>query len=60
MGDALVEARDTDPTSAVRMAIEPTEVRELVMRPGSVVTYNLEIGVHHNYFAGGLLVHDRP
>src|SRR4029079_2251184 len=29
MGDALVEARDIDPTSAVRMAIEPTEVREL-------------------------------
>ncbi len=60
MGDGLIEARDLDPTGSVRLEVEPGSVRQLMMVPGSVVTYNLEIAVHHNYFAGGLLVHDRP
>lgn len=30
------------------------------MRQGGVPAYNLEIAVHHAYFAGGVLVSDRP
>jgi hypothetical protein len=60
LGIPLVEARDIDPTSTVRLEATPAEVQTLMMQPGSVPTYNLEIAVHHNYFAGGLLVHDRP
>jgi hypothetical protein len=60
IGTALVEARNADPTSAVRLEVAPAAVQALMMQPGSVPTYNLEVAVHHTYFAGGLLVHDRP
>jgi hypothetical protein len=58
VGDALIgldSARGSD-----ALDVEPDRVRELTMRPGGVTTYNLEIAVHHAYFAGGLLVHDGP
>jgi hypothetical protein len=59
-GDALVELADADPTDAVAWAGERSSVRALETRPGSVVTYNLAVAVHHAFFAGGVLVHDGP
>jgi hypothetical protein len=60
VGDSLIRGRDVDPASGARFEVEPAQVHQLMMRPGSVTTYNLEIAVHHNYFAGGLLVGDGP
>jgi len=35
------------------------DVRALRADPGSTVVFNLEVEGHHNYFAGGMLVHDK-
>ena len=59
IGDGLVRVRGLDATD-FRPGLEPAEVRELVMQPGTVTTYNLDVAGSHSYFAGGLLVHDRP
>jgi hypothetical protein len=59
-GAPLFEVRDADPTRAVRLELTTARVDQLVLEPGSVPTYNLEVQEHHSYFAGGLLVHDRP
>jgi hypothetical protein len=43
-----------------RLDVAPTRVEQLMLQPGNVATYNLEVAEHHSYFAAGLLVHDRP
>jgi hypothetical protein len=60
VGANLLLARDVDATAGVALELEPTRVSELTASTGPVTTYNLEIDVHHSYFAGGFLVHDRP
>jgi hypothetical protein len=57
LGDELVELQHAG-TSQVSAA--PRAVRQLVLSPASVEAYNLEVARYHNYFANGLLVHDRP
>jgi hypothetical protein len=43
-------------------APQPTAVpvESLEIQPWSAVVYNLEISDHHNYFADGVLVHNKP
>jgi hypothetical protein len=55
LGDPLIGL-----DGASTLDVAPARVQELSMRPGGVTTYNLEVAVHHAYFAGGLLVHDGP
>lgn len=55
LGDPLYELRTGDSASELAAA----RVERLAARPGGVETYNLEIAVHHNYFAGGVLVSDK-
>jgi len=56
LGDTLVEARSNDGS----LSTEPSAVSTLFLQTGGILTYNLVVGEHHNYFAGGFLVHDRP
>lgn len=52
-----------DTLYAVRGAGAPlstNHIHSLVRRSVSLVTYNIEVETHHNYFAGGFLVHDKP
>jgi len=56
IGDRLLGAQltvgvDGSPTSHVKVA----RLEEL---PGGVTTYNLEVAPYHDYFAGGVLVHN--
>ena len=37
-----------------------TGVEQLKLEAGTGPTYNLHVEGTHNYFAGGMLVHDRP
>jgi hypothetical protein len=30
-----------------------------MLGPERVTTYNIEVATHHNYFAGGILVHNK-
>jgi hypothetical protein len=59
-GTSLLTAIDTDPTSAIRLQAGADEVRSLTRRDGTATTYNFEVAVHHAYFAGGILVHNKP
>jgi hypothetical protein len=59
-GSALLTAIDADPTSAIRLEAGPDNVRSLAQRDGTATTYNFEVAVHHAYFAGGILVHNKP
>jgi hypothetical protein len=60
LGDALIGMRSARPSDDSRLAVEPAEVRALTVQPGSVTTYNLAVAVQHDFFAGGILVHDGP
>jgi hypothetical protein len=40
------------------MVIGRGEVQTLASLPGRATTYNFEVDVHHDYFAGGVLVHN--
>jgi hypothetical protein len=58
-GSELLAAIDADPTSAVRLEASTDSVRSLAQRDGTATTYNFEVAVHHAYFAGGILVHNK-
>jgi hypothetical protein len=60
VGDVLLRAGTVDRTGGEPLDVAPAAVEGLEVRPGSVTTYNLEVAVHHSYFAGGLLVEDGP
>jgi hypothetical protein len=59
LGDSVMTVGDAVAASE-QLSAEPSSIRSLEARPGSETTYDLEIETHHTYFAGGLLVHDRP
>lgn len=40
--------------------VRATSVEQLKLERGAGLTYNLRVEGPHNYFAGGMLVHDRP
>jgi intein/homing endonuclease len=52
IGAALVALNELE----VRLA----SVDQLALEVGTGPTYNLHVEGQHNYFAGGMLVHDRP
>lgn len=57
IGDTLSLATITDRILGPEtLATEPTV--ELLLMAGDVTTYNLEVAVFHDYFAGGYLVHN--
>lgn len=56
VGDELVHVGDG--ATALSAGPEPAEVTSLESKPGSATTYNIEVATHHNYFAGGVLVHN--
>jgi intein/homing endonuclease len=58
--DVLVRLRGAGPTGWLHVEAELGRVSALEMRPGSVTTYNLGVARHHDFFAGGVLVHDGP
>jgi hypothetical protein len=60
VGANLLLAHDADVSAGVALELAPTRISVLTASTGPVTTYNLEIDVHHSYFAGGFLVHDRP
>jgi hypothetical protein len=41
-------------------ALQPAAIARLTLEARSGPTYNLHVDGHHGYFAGGVLVHDRP
>jgi hypothetical protein len=58
--DVLVNVRGTGPTDGSGLVATSARVGALETRPGSVTTYNLAVSGHHDFFAGGVLVHDGP
>jgi len=54
VGDLLLEI-DLD-----GRAVAKVPVRSLERLPGGVDTFNLEVAGTHDYFAGGVLVHNKP
>lgn len=58
--DVLVRLRRDPAAAAAPLEAEAARVSALEMRPGSVTTYNLAVAGHHDFFAGGVLVHDGP
>jgi len=57
IGDRLLRAQPsigTDGSPTIHMQV--TQLEEL---PGGVTTYNFEVAGYHDYFAGGVLVHNR-
>ena len=59
-GSALLALGDADPSTSVRLEARSDSVRQLATRAGTATTYNFEVTVHHNYFAGSILVHNKP
>jgi hypothetical protein len=57
VGDELVMLDAA--TRAVPMATKPIHVRSLASEPALDRTYNFEVAGTHNYFAGGVLVHNK-
>jgi intein/homing endonuclease len=58
-GDALVSIAGRQ-LGAQPMSTRSAKVQSLVGLPGHETVYNLEVDGQHNYFAGGLLVHNKP
>lgn len=56
VGDSLLEMRSRPDSSGLSPASVLVERIESV--PGGVPTYNFEVARYHNYFAGGMLVHN--
>ena len=54
VGDILLEVAE-DGRTVVRVP-----VRSIESQPGGVETFNLEVSGVHDYFAGGILVHNKP
>jgi hypothetical protein len=54
---SLTDARAATPSG---LDVRPARVTQLTLEGGSGLTYNLHVDGHHGYFAGGMLVHDRP
>ncbi len=53
VGDMLLEV-------GAHGAVRPTPVVSITRVPGGMRTYNLEVAGVHDYFAGGVLVHNKP
>jgi intein/homing endonuclease len=58
--DVLFGLRDAELGEGQRRAAESVRVGALESRSGFVTTYNLGVARRHNFFAGGMLVHDGP
>ncbi len=58
-GSSLLLAHDVDATDGVALVVGPGEVRQVAALQGRATTYNFEVAVHHDYFAGGVLVHNK-
>jgi hypothetical protein len=59
IGDPLLMLSASASESA-RLGVMDERVTQLTMRNDVATTYNFEVAVHHNYFAGGILVHNKP
>lgn len=57
-GDDLLGAERPAQDGEATLAIEPVSVEQISSMSGKATTYNFEVARHHDYFAGGLLVHN--
>ncbi|MFY0563436.1 MopE-related protein [Archangium lansingense] len=57
IGDELVMLNVSD--GADLASTHPVRVTSLLMQPQHETTYNLEVDTHHDYFAEGILVHNK-
>jgi hypothetical protein len=60
VGASLLSLSEAVGTSVSERGVEPLRVARLTLEGGPGLTYNLHVEGQHSYFAGGLLVHDRP
>lgn len=60
LGATLLSLTEARGTAMADINVHPTPVERLTLEPGAGLTYNLHVDTHHSYFAGGMLVHDRP
>jgi hypothetical protein len=59
VGAPLLTLHELDSVNGSRLEVALDGVFQLAMREGTTTTYNFEVAVHHNYFAGGVLVHNK-
>jgi hypothetical protein len=60
VGASLLSLTQAHGGADAEPAFEPAAIARLALEAGSGPTYNLHVEGHHGYFAGGVLVHDRP
>jgi hypothetical protein len=60
VGVTLLSLTNAQVATALELGVETTRVARLTLEAGSGPTYNLHVEGQDNYFAGGVLVHDRP
>ncbi len=58
VGDDLLHAKSGAAEGEAALSIEPEAVRQVASLDGKATTYNFEVAQHHDYFAGGVLVHN--
>jgi hypothetical protein len=58
-GDPLLTLDPRAGEGSMQMVVAPDTVTSLAMMPGTLETYNLEVAGEHDYFAGGVLVHNK-
>lgn len=59
MGDDLLVFDPRASRGLKLLAVTPDTVRSLVSVPGTLETFNLEVAGEHDYFADGVLVHNK-
>jgi hypothetical protein len=60
IGATLLSLGNARAAIAAPLEVQPARIARLTLEGGSGPTYNLHVAGQHSYFAGGLLVHDRP
>jgi hypothetical protein len=58
-GLALTQANGKRAAAAAKAAgVAPIQVKSVKSLPGVDTVYNVEVGIHHDFFSGGVLVHN--
>jgi len=60
VGATLLSLAEAHGAAVSALSVQPAQIAQLTLEAGGGPTYNLHVDGQHSYFAGGLLVHDRP
>lgn len=60
VGARLLSLSEARGAAGSELGVQPAPIARLTLEAGAGLTYNLHVDGQHSYFAGGMLVHDRP